>query len=242
MHPFFDALPAALSFGEKLYQNFIEKDRWQYYLQGLQTTLIITILAGILGVIIGLIVATVKISAPKSKNIPLKILDKILSAYLAFFRGTPMMVQLALWAVVIFASSPVNRIWVCVIAFGVNSGAYSAETFRAGILAVDKGQTEAGRSLGLSSFATYRYIVLPQAIKNILPPLLNEFIALLKETSIVTTIGMFDLFKAYQSITSVTFEFFIPLMTIALIYFIIVLIMNFIVKKVERRMARSDNR
>ncbi len=227
-------------FLEKLYDNLIANGRWKYYLEGLGVTLQITILAALLGIIIGLFVAIVKVSAMNTNNIFLKIGDKICNIYLNVFRGTPMFVQLLMFSLVFFPTG--QKLWVAVLAFGMNSGAYVSETFRAGILAVDKGQSEAGRSLGLNTFSTYRYIILPQAIKNILPPLLNEFIALLKETAIVSAVGIADLTKAYEKISARTFEFFIPLLTIAIIYLILVTIMTAIVRAVERRLRQSDNR
>ncbi len=230
-------------FFQSLYDNIIADGRYMYYIEGLGITLLITLFAGLLGILIGLLVAVVKVSALNNrKNIILKILNKICDAYLAVFRGTPIMVQLAIFALVIFAGTPIPRIWVAVISMGINSGAYVSETIRAGIMAIDKGQMEASRSLGLGTWPTYRYIILPQAFKNILPPLGNEFIALLKETAIVSTIAVVDLFKAYSKIFAQTFNLFVPLLTVAAIYFIVVMIMNAGLKRMERWLRRSDNR
>lgn len=212
------------------------------YIKGLGVTLQITVCACILGIIIGLIVAIIKVSRENSRSPILKVLNKICDVYLSIFRGTPVMVQLMFFWFAIFTNTPVSREWTCVIAFGINSGAYVAETIRAGILAVDAGQMEAGRSLGLTNFTTYRYIVLPQALKNILPALCNEFIALLKETAIVSTIAVVDLTKAANLIMSRTFDPFVPLITAALFYWVIVTIMNFFIKRLERRLRQSDKR
>ena len=230
------------SVGDSLYQNIIYDGRYWYYIDGLWVTLRITFGACVLGIILGLVIAVIRVWASESKSAALRIANAVCRAYLAVIRGTPVMVQLLIFAFVIFGTSPLSRIWVAIIALGINSGAYSSETIRAGILAVDKGQSEAGRSLGLSMFDTYRFIILPQAFKNVLPPLGNEVIMLLKETAIVSAVAINDLTRAYSKISNQTYEFFIPLFTITFIYFIIVMLMTFGLKHLERWLRKSDNR
>lgn len=235
----FDAIR---SVGDALYQNIIYDGRYWYYINGLWVTLRITFGACLLGIIVGLIIAVIRVLANESRSIFLRIGDGVCRVYLAVIRGTPVMVQLLIFAFVVFGTSPLDRIWVAIIALGINSGAYVSETIRAGILAVDKGQSEAGRSLGLGVFDTYRLIILPQAFKNVLPPLGNEAIMLLKETAIVSSIAINDLTRAYSKISNQTYEFFIPLFTIAFMYFIIVMLMNTGLKYLERWLRKSDNR
>ena len=235
-------IEALQSFGDSLYQNIIYDGRYWFYIDGLGVTLRITLGACLLGITIGLIIAVIRVWASESKSAALTVANAVCRVYLAVIRGTPVMVQLLIFAFVIFGASPLNRIWVAIIALGINSGAYSSETIRAGILAVDKGQTEAGRSLGLNTFDTYRFIILPQAFKNVLPPLGNELIMLLKETAIVSAIAINDLTRAYSRISNQTYEFFIPLFTIAFIYFIVVMLMTLGLKYLERWLRKSDNR
>lgn len=180
-------------FKESFYQNFIEKDRWQYLLTGLENTLLITIFAVLIGVAIGFLVAIIR--ASHDKNGSLKILNFICRVYLTVIRGTPTMIQLMITYYIIFASVNVSKIFVAVCAFGINSGAYVAEIVRSGIMSIDQGQFEAGRSLGFNYVQTMRLIILPQAFKNVLPALGNEMIVLLKETSISGYVGTMDLTK-----------------------------------------------
>ena len=196
----------------------------------------------LIGTAIGTLVALVKVAyvnRPKSKL--LKVLNTIATLYVNIVRGTPTVVQLLIMNFVVFASSS-NMILIAVLTFGINSGAYVSEVMRAGINGVDYGQTEAGRSLGLSEYDTMKEIVLPQAIKNILPALGNEFITLIKETSIAGYIALQDLTKAGDLIRFATYEAFIPLITVALIYLVIVLGLTKLVSILERRLAKSDNR
>jgi His/Glu/Gln/Arg/opine family amino acid ABC transporter permease subunit len=228
------------SLWNRIYDGLIVQDRYMYLVKGLGITLFVTLFAGILGFIIGLLIAVIKVLAQNNKYMkPFEVLANI---YLTVIRGTPMMVQLLIIYFVILASVDIPKEIVAVIAFGINSGAYVAETIRAGILAVDKGQAEAGRSLGLPMGKTYRFIILPQAFKNILPALGNEYIALLKETAIVGYIALVDLTKAYQKIATSTYDAAIPLYTIAIIYLIIVLLMTAGLNVLERRLRKSDNR
>ncbi|MFA6947422.1 MAG: amino acid ABC transporter permease [Eubacteriales bacterium] len=226
----------------RFYRTLIVKDRWLLLLRGLRVTLIIAAVSLVIGVALGVIVAVVKVAhSQKPKSAALKILNAVCSVYINVIRGTPMVVQLMIMYFVVFASSS-NGVAVAILAFGINSGAYVAEIMRAGILAVDRGQTEAGRSLGLSSFQTMKEIVLPQAIKNILPALCNEFITLLKETSVAGYIAVEDLTKAGDMIRYSTYDAFVPLVVVALIYLVMVLGLTKIVGIFERRLARSDNR
>jgi His/Glu/Gln/Arg/opine family amino acid ABC transporter permease subunit len=209
---------------------------------GLKVTLLLSFFSVIIGTVIGTVVALIKVAyvnRPKSKV--LKALNTVATLYVNVVRGTPTVVQLLIMNFVVFASSS-NMILIAVLTFGINSGAYVSEVMRAGINAVDYGQTEAGRSLGLSEYDTMKEIVLPQAIKNILPALGNEFITLIKETSIAGYIALQDLTKAGDLIRFATYEAFIPLITVALIYLVIVLGLTKLVSMLERRLAKSDNR
>ena len=225
-------------FKESFYQNFIEKDRWQYLLTGLENTLLITIFAVLIGVAIGFLVAIIR--ASHDKNGSLKILNFICRVYLTVIRGTPTMIQLMITYYIIFASVNVSKIFVAVCAFGINSGAYVAEIVRSGIMSIDQGQTEAGRSLGLNFSQTMRLIIIPQAFKNVLPALVNEFIVLIKETSIIGYIGMMDLTKGAMLIQSRTYNAFWPLMAAAAIYLVIVGILTWGMNKLERRLRTSE--
>ncbi len=226
------------NFGQQLYDNIILNDRWKLYLEGLGTTLVITLGAAILGIIIGSLVAICKVYAKDNKK--LWLLEKLCDIYLTVFRGTPVMVQLLIFSWVIFISIPMDRLAIVgILAFGINSGAYVAEIVRAGIQAVSHGQTEAGRSLGLTKNMTMRLIVMPQAIKNILPALANEAITLLKETAILGYIAVGDITYMAALIRSRTYSP-VPLFVIALVYLGIVMLMTFGMRKLERRLARSE--
>lgn len=226
------------NFGQQLYDNIILNDRWLLYVEGLGTTMLITIGALILGAIIGAIVAIIKVYAKDNRK--LLILDKICDVYLTVFRGTPVVVQLLIFSWVIFVSIPMDSLAIVgILAFGFNSGAYVAEIIRAGILAVNPGQIEAGRSLGLSKNTTMFRIVMPQAIKNILPALVNEAITLLKETAIVGYIACQDITYASTLIRSRTYSP-VPLLVTAVVYLAIVMLMTYGMRKLERRLARSE--
>lgn len=222
-----------------LYRTFIEKDRYMAFLKGIGVTLEISFFAVLLGTVIGVVVAVVKHSAKKHRL--LRPLEWLLDGYVLLIRGTPVYVQLLIMNTVIFASVQ-NKILVAVITFGINSGAYVAEIIRAGINSIDKGQFEAGNSLGLGDATVMRLIILPQAVRNILPALGNEFITLVKETSIAGTMAVTDLTKVAERIGGATFDLYTPLLSIALIYFILVFGMTRLLKLFERRLARSDNR
>lgn len=227
-------------FLDRLSTNFITQNRYMYLLDGLKVTIIVAIIAVIIGIVLGLLTAVVKVLAESNKKLePLAVIANI---YVTVIRGTPVMVQLLIIYFVVFASVDISKVLVASIAFGLNSGAYVSEIIRAGILAVDKGQNEAGRSLGLSIGQTYRYIILPQALKNILPALGNEFISLLKETAVVGYIGLQDLTMGADIIRSRTYDAFIPLITAAIIYLAIVMLLSYGLKRLERRLRRSDKR
>ena len=218
---------------------FIEKDRWKLYLQGLGITIEVSIFAAIIGLILGSIAALMKLQTNRDGKTT--ILGRIADIYIDIIRGTPSVLQLMIMWFIIMSNCK-NGILVASLSFGINSGAYVAEIIRAGILAVDSGQMEAGRSLGLSKFQTMQYIVLPQAFKNALPPLCNEFITLLKETAIVGYVGMSDLTRVANQISSATYQAFMPLIGAAVIYLVVVKLLTILFGNLERRMRQGDNR
>lgn len=226
------------SFAEKFHTNFIEDSRYMYLLKGLGNTLVITLFAMIIGVVFGFLIAIVRTS--HDRNGGLAILNAICKGYLTIVRGTPVMIQLLIIYYVIFQNINTGKVLVAIIAFGLNSAAYVAEIVRSGIMAVDVGQFEAGRSLGLDYKQTMISIILPQAIKNILPALCNEFISLLKETSISGYIGLMDLTKGGDIIRSVTFEAFMPLIAVAVIYLLLVMGLSKAVNVLERRLRNNE--
>lgn len=218
----------------KVYNNFIKAGRYKYLTKGLLTTLMITILAIIIGIVVGFIVAILRTTCDSTGK--LKILNLLLKGYLTVIRGTPAMIQLLIIYYVIFATSDINKVVVAAIAFGVNSSAYIAEIVRAGINSIDVGQYEAGRSMGFSYVQTMRHFIMPQAIKNVLPALGNEFIVLLKETSISGYIGIMDLTRGGDYIRSRTYEAFLPLIAVAFVYLCIVVLLSAGVSAMERRL------
>ena len=231
------------------YQTFILEDNYQYFVKGLGTTLTVTVFALVIGVIIGVLVAIIRSAhdqqPERKKGLPLKILNGICKVYLTVIRGTPMMVQLLIMWFVVWASArstDSNMMKCAILAFGINSGAYVAEIFRSGIMSIDKGQMEAGRSVGLTYAATMRYIIIPQAFKNVLPALGNELITLVKETSVVTVIGLRDLTKGAMIIQSKTYQAMVPYLAIAAIYLVIVMFLTWVMGKLERRLRQSDLR
>ena len=223
---------------DKFKSCFMDDNRYQYLLQGLGNTLIITFFAIILSVILGTMIAIVR--ARHERRGGWRIPNMLCQLYLTIMRGTPTMVQLLIIYYVVFASADVNKIFVAVIAFGLNSAAYIAEVIRSGIMSVDEGQMEAGRSLGLSYGKTMRLIILPQAFKNVLPAMGNELITLLKETSISGYIGLVDLTKGSDIIRSITYEAMMPLGVVACLYLILVLGLNAGVRKLEKRLRKSE--
>ena len=227
-----------MSFVELFHFNFIQDNRWLYMLQGLGTTLLITFLSVIVGVVLGFVIAIIRSTHDKNGNI--KILNIICKGYLTIIRGTPVLVQLLIVFYIIIVPFSTSKILASVIAFGLNSAAYVAEILRAGIMSIDQGQFEAGRSLGFNYIQTMRYIILPQAFKNVLPSLANEFIVLLKETSVCGFIGLVDLVRGGDIIRSVTFTPFLPLMAVAVIYLAMVLVLTSFVNKLERRLRVNE--
>ena len=216
----------------------IVDDRWKYLANGLKTTLIITVFAVMIGMVLGFLIAIIRSTHDKTGK--LKFLNLLAKLYLTVIRGTPVMVQLLIIYYVIFASVAIDKTVVGILAFGLNSAAYVAEIFRSGIMSIDNGQFEAGASLGLNYRKTMMYIIMPQAFKNVLPALANECIVLLKETSVAGYIALNDLTKGGDIIRSLTYEAFLPLIAVALIYLIIVLILSSLVSALERRLAKSD--
>lgn len=225
------------SFIDKLYQNFIEKDRYMYLVKGFGNTVMITLLAVVIGIVLGFLIAVVR--STHDKHGGLKFLNALCHVYLTIIRGTPTVVQLMIMFYIVLASVN-NKIVVASIAFGLNSAAYVAEIVRSGIMSVDEGQFEAGRSLGLNYGQTMRLIIMPQAFKNVLPALVNEFITLLKETSVSGYIGIMDLTRGADIIRSGTYEAFIPLFSIALIYLLLVMLLTAGMRKLEERLRRNE--
>ncbi|MBQ7740385.1 MAG: amino acid ABC transporter permease [Eubacterium sp.] len=242
-------MTASLKIIDDLKFVFAEGDRYKFFLEGFLNTLKITGGALVVGVIIGVIIAAIRTSFDKNKEsmklrggigyFILGFLNSIAKVYLTIIRGTPVVVQLMIMYFVVFAASD-NGVMVGILAFGINSGAYVAEIFRAGIMSIDNGQFEAGRSLGFNYFQTMRFIVIPQMFKAVLPTLLNEFIALLKETSVAGYVGVMDLTKAGNIVAGRIFTYVIPLTTVALVYLTSVMILTSLVGRIERRLRKSD--
>ncbi len=227
--------------------NFVEKNRWQFLTTGLKNTLLITFFSLILGVALGIIVAIVRSSYDKThkdmrkgfKKTLFSIINGICKIYLTIIRGTPVVVQLMIMYYIIFASSR-NSLLVAILAFGINSGAYVAEIVRSGIMSIDEGQFEAGRSLGFDYKSTMWHIIIPQAFKNVLPALANEFIVLLKETSVAGYVTIRDLTMGGNIIRAATYSPFMPLIAVALIYLVMVIFFTWLVGKLERRLRKSE--
>ena len=229
----------------QIYQTSIYADRWKLFADGLQITFIVTIGALFLGIIIGLIIAIIRTShdlSSKKPNFILKVLNTISNIYLTIIRGTPMMVQLLIMGFVIMVpESKIDTIFCGIITLGINSGAYVAEIARSGIMSIDKGQMEAGRSLGFSYVSTMWHFIIPQAIKNILPALGNEMITLLKDTSLVSVIALRDVTKQAQNIVSITYQAYVPYISLAIIYLILVVGLTKLLGIFERRLRNSDH-
>jgi len=241
-----ETIPFQVKFLHDFYQSFIQGSRWLMYAKGLLVTMEITAVALLIGVALGILVAVIRtthdLQRPGRRGNPVVgLLNVLCKVYTTVIRGTPMMVQLLIMYFVIFAGSR-NQTGLAMLAFGINSGAYVSEIIRGGIMSVDQGQTEAGRSLGMSYSPVMRYIVIPQAIKNIFPALGNELITLFKETSIVTVIGLVDLTKAAILVQSKSYQAFMPFIGIALIYLGMVLLLTWLLGLVERRLRQSDRR
>ena len=225
------------------YQSFVAAGRWRLYLNGLLTTLEATILALLLGVVLGVVVAVIRTAHDQQraghKNVILGVFNAICKIYTTIIRGTPMMVQLLIMSLVIFASSR-NYTMIGILALGINSGAYVSEIVRSGLMSVDPGQMEAGRSLGMNYFTTMRFIVIPQAIKNILPALCNEFVSIIKETSLASTFFVGDLMTTYRTINGVTYLSIEPLIIVGIIYFVLTFTLSKAIAVLERRLKTSD--
>ena len=226
-------------FKDEFYRNFIEKDRWAYLAQGLGTTLSITFFAALMGIVLGFIIAVIRCTNQMTGKLTL--IDGVCRIYLTIMRGTPVMVQLLILFFVFLLPLNVDKFIAAVICFGLNSGAYVAEIVRGGIMSVDKGQIEAGRSLGFNYVQTMVHFVIPQAFKAILPSLANEFITLLKESSVAFYIGVADLTQGGLKIRSITYSNFMPLIAVAVIYLSLVMILTKLVSLLERRLAKSDH-
>ena len=235
-----NASASGANIGEKFKSDFLTANRYRYILKGLGNTLLITVCAALLGIIIGFIIAVIRSNHDMTGH--LKIANFLCNIYLTVIRGTPTMVQLLIIYYIIFGSVNINKIIVAILAFGINSGAYVAEIVRSGIMSIDIGQSEAARSLGLTYRQTMVNVIFPQAVKNVLPALTNEFIVLLKETSISGYIGLTDLTRGGDIIRSITYDAMLPLLGVALIYLVIVMILSTFVKKLERRLRSNERR
>ncbi|MBQ8900868.1 MAG: ABC transporter substrate-binding protein/permease, partial [Akkermansia sp.] len=218
--------------------DFVKNDRWRYLAEGLLVTVEIALCAAIMGIVLGFLIAVVRSTADLTGR--LKVLDWFCRIYLTVVRGTPVVVQLLIIYFVIFGSVDISKVLVAIVAFGLNSAAYVAEIIRSGIMSVDRGQMEAGRSLGLSYGTTMRSVILPQAFKNVLPALGNEFIVLLKETSICGYIALQDLTKGGDIIRSQTYDAFLPLFAVAAIYLTMVMLLSHLLKKLELRLKKNE--
>lgn len=228
------------SLQKAIYYNFLKSNRYIYIIDGLRNTMVITLCATLLGIIIGLIVALIRTTHDNTGK--LKIPSFICQVYITIIRGTPIIIQLMLLYFCIFTSRDMNKIVVAIIGFGINSGAYVSEIFRSGLMSVDHGQMEAGRSLGLSYLDTMRYIIIPQAIKVVLPTLGNEFIVLIKETSVAGYIAVQDLTKAGDIIRSQTYDAWTPLLIVAGIYLLLTFIFSTIVKRFEKKLRKNERK
>ena len=235
------------SFKADFILNFVQANRWKYLVDGLGATLIITLLAGLMGIVIGIVIAMIRSTYDKTADSARPTFGRkvfgffngFCKVYLTVLRGTPVVVQLMIICLVIFSWSD-NGVALASLAFGLNSGAYVAEIFRGGIMSIDNGQFEAGRSLGFNYLQTMRHVVLPQVFKNVLPSLMNEFIALLKETSVAGYAAVRDLTYGGNTIAGQTYNFFMPLIAVALIYLAIVMLLTWIVGIIERRLRKSE--
>ena len=224
---------------DDFYLNFITDDRWKYIADGLQNTLKITFFAVLIGIVLGFVVAVIRSTYENTHK--LKVLNAICTVYLTVIRGTPVVVQLMIMYFIIFALHDPGQVFTAILAFGINSGAYVAEIFRSGISSIERGQFESGRSLGFNYGQTMWFIIMPQAFKNVVPTLANEFIVLLKETSVAGYIGLQDLTKGGDIIKSRTYSAFMPLISVALIYLAMVTVFSYLVKLLERRLKRSEH-
>jgi His/Glu/Gln/Arg/opine family amino acid ABC transporter permease subunit len=241
-----ETIPFHLKMLHDFYQSFVEGDRWFLYVKGLGVTFQVTLAALVLGVVLGVLVAVVRTLYDQQRpglprNPLLQALNALCVFYTTVIRGTPMMVQLMIMYTVIFAGTR-NQLMVAILSFGINSGAYVSEIVRSGIMSVDVGQMEAGRSLGMGYVPVMRHVIIPQAVKNILPALGNELITLFKETSIVTVIGLVDLTKVAIQIQAKTYQALMPFLGVALMYLAVVMVLTWLLGILERRLRQSDRR
>ena len=225
---------------EVFFKYFIDYENYKIVLTGLRNTLVIAVCGLIIGIVIGSIVAAFKVAGSRSKVA--KVISYIGDAYTGLFRGTPIVVQLIIFHFIIFRGSGINTLLEAVLVFGLNSGAYVAEIMRGGILSVDIGQTEAGRTLGLSYTTTMFRVVIPQAIKNVVPTLGNELIALTKDTSVAGYVATMDLNAAFTAIAGATYDYLVPYLFLALVYLVLVILMTVMIRQIERRMRKSERR
>lgn len=225
---------------EVFFKYFIDYENYKNVLTGLRNTLVIAICGLIIGIVIGSIVATIQIAGRRSKVA--KVFAVVGNVYTSVFRGTPIIVQLLIFHYIIFRGSGINPLLEAVLVFGLNSGAYVAEIMRGGILSVDIGQTEAGRTLGLSYTTTMFRVVIPQAIKNVVPTLGNELIALTKDTSVAGYVATMDLNAAFTAIAGITYDYLVPYLFLALVYLVLVILMTVMIRQIERRMRKSERR
>ena len=233
-----------IELGPRFYTAFVEAERWKLYLKGLGVTFQITVAAISMGLVLGLVVAMVRTAHDQQRlgcrNLALGLVNAVCKVYTTVIRGTPMMVQILIWNFVIFKTR--NKILVGMAAMGINAGAYISEIIRGGLMSVDAGQSEAGRSLGLSYFDTMRFIVIPQAFKNILPSMGNELVTLFKDTSLVNTIGAAEMTYYATRIGGKTFDYMPPLLIIAAMYLVFVMGLTWLQGRLERRLRQSDQR
>lgn len=225
---------------EVFFKYFIDYENYKIVLTGLRNTLVIAVCGLIIGIVIGSIVAAFKVAGSRSKVA--KVISYIGDAYTGLFRGTPIVVQLIIFHFIIFRGSGINTLLEAVLVFGLNSGAYVAEIMRGGILSVDIGQMEAGRTLGLSYTTTMFRVVIPQAIKNVVPTLGNELIALTKDTSVAGYVATMDLNAAFTAIAGATYDYLVPYLFLALVYLVLVILMTVMIRQIERRMRKSERR
>ena len=233
-----------IELGPRFYTAFVEAERWKLYLKGLGVTLQLTVIALCIGIVLGVLVAVVRTAHDQQRlgcrNLALGLVNAVCKVYTTVIRGTPMMVQILIWNFVIFKTR--NKILVGMAAMGINAGAYISEIIRGGLMSVDSGQSEAGRSLGLSYFDTMRFIVIPQAFKNILPSMGNELVTLFKDTSLVNTIGAAEMTYYATRIGGKTFDYMPPLLIIAAMYLVFVMGLTWLQGRLERRLRQSDQR
>lgn len=236
-----------IKISELLYQNLIVDNRYMYIIDGFKNTMIITFFATIIGIVLGLIIALIKVTYDNVKEpktvlfaVILKFLNSVCNAYITVIRGTPVIIQLMILFFCIFTSRNVSGIAVAILGFGLNSAAYVSEIFRSGLMSIDKGQMEAGRSLGMNYFTTLRYIIIPQAFKVVLPSLCNEFIVLIKETSVAGYVAVHDLTKGGEVIRSMTYDAWTPFLLVAGIYLLLTCIFSYFVKKLELKLRRNE--